>query len=465
MSHKEYQREGVKWCLTNELRPDPPCNIRGGFIADEMGLGKTIMVIGLMIANFKSKTLIVLPPVLIDQWFIQIYRTTGHKALIYYGENKKKVTLEQLNRACIVLTSYGGVTVTKPQMKSNKLTLLHEVKWSRIVFDEAHHLRNKKTIVYASAKLLKSEIRWLVSGTPVQNKKSDFYNLCSMLKMPASFYHNQENLSTISRNYVLKRTKKQVGIELPDVNSVNNSVDWQNRKEMELSEEIHSALSFSRVKSKGNDKTTAILMLMLRAKQSCVMPKLMAASLRSLVREGVISDYNYFKEALRYSSKIDYVIQTILDRKDNEKGKLIFCHYRDEIDEIARRLADGGMTNIATFDGRVSNNKRNEIVNEKNNALILQIQTGCEGLNLQENYSEIYFISPHWNPAVEDQAIARCHRIGQKNIVSVFKFQMSSFVSEQIDESGNKIDTLTIDKYVNCVQNSKREMATKLIGN
>ena len=378
---------------------------------------------------------------------------------------KKKITIEQLNNACIVLTSYGGVTVTKPQMKSNKLTLLHEVKWSRIVFDEAHHLRNKKTIVYTSAKLLKSEIRWLVSGTPVQNKKSDFYNLCSMLKMPASFYSDKENLKTISRNYILKRTKQQVGIELPDVNSVNNSVDWQNKKEMELSEEIHSALSFSRVKSKGNDKSGAILMLMLRAKQSCVMPKLMAASLRSLVKEGVISNYNYFREALNYSSKIDYVIQTILDRKDNEKGKLIFCHYRDEIDEIAKRLADGGMTNIATFDGRVSNNKRNEIVNEKNNALILQIQTGCEGLNLQENYSEIYFISPHWNPAVEDQAIARCHRIGQKNIVSVFKFQMSGFVSEQIDESGNKIDTQTIDKYVNCVQDSKREMATKLISN
>ena len=466
MSHKEYQREGVKWCLINELRPITQVNIRGGFIADEMGLGKTIMVIGLMIANFKTKTLIVLPPVLIDQWFVQILKTTGHKALIYYGENKKKITIEQLNSACIVLTSYGGVTVTKPQIKNNKLTLLHEVEWSRIVFDEAHHLRNKKTIVYASAKLLKSEIRWLVSGTPVQNKKTDFYNLCSMLKMPKSFYSDPANFATISRNFILKRTKKQVGIELPEIITVNESVDWQNRKEMELSEEIHSVLSFSRVKSKGrNEGEYPTLLLMLRAKQSCVMPKLMAASLRKLVEEGVISSYSYFKEALKYSSKIDYVIQTILNRKDNEKGKLIFCHYRDEIDEIAKRLANGGMTNIATFDGRVSNNKRNDIVNEKNNALILQIQTGCEGLNLQENYSEIYFVSPHWNPAVEDQAIARCHRIGQKNIVSVFKFQMSSFISEQIDELGNKINTQTIDKYVNSVQDSKREMATKLISN
>ena len=276
----------------------------------------------------------------------------------------------------------------------------------------------------------------------------------------------KQTMATISREFILKRTKKQVGINLPDIKSINNSVDWQNKKEMELSEEIHSALSFSRVKPRGfNSDDYCTLLLLLRAKQSCILPKLMNESLLNLVKAGVISDYSYFKEALKYSSKIDYVIRTILDRKDNEKGKLIFCHYRDEIDEIAKRLSDGGMTNIATFDGRVHNNKRNEIVNEKNNALILQIQTGCEGLNLQENYSEIYFVSPHWNPAVEDQAIARCHRIGQKNTVSVFKFQMSSFISEEIDENGLKIDTLTIDKYVNSVQDSKREMANELISN
>jgi non-specific serine/threonine protein kinase len=407
-----------------------------------------------------------LPPVLLDQWFTQILQTTGHKSLIYYGKNKKNITEEQLNRACIVLTTYGGVTVTKKNFKEGKMSLLHKVNWSRIIFDEAHHLRNKKTITYASAKLLTTDICWLVSGTPIQNKKSDFYNLCAMLKMPKDFYVNAENFSIIASNFILKRTKKQVGIEIPDIISINNSVDWKNKKEMELSEEIHSALAFSHVKSKScSIIDTPILMLILRAKQSCVMPKLMKKSLENLVEAGVISDSDYFKEAFKYSSKIDYVIQTILSRKDNDKGKIIFCHYRDEIDEIAKRLADGGMTNIATLDGRISNNKRNEIVNEKNNVLILQIQTGCEGLNLQENYSEIYFVSPHWNPAVEDQAIARCHRIGQKNIVSVFKFQMSSFVSSQTDEKGNQIDTLTIDKYVTNIQDSKREMAKKLICN
>ena len=92
--------------------------------------------------------------------------------------------------------------------------------------------------------------------------------------------------------------------------------------------------------------------------------------------------------------------------------------------------------------------------------LNFQIQTGCEGLNLQENYSEIYFVSPHWNPAVEDQAIARCHRIGQTKEVFVTKFEMSNFVKNE-----QQLDTKTVDSYVNSVQDIKRGIANDIINN
>ena len=117
------------------------------------------------------------------------------------------------------------------------------------------------------------------------------------------------------------------------------------------------------------------------------------------------------------------------------------------------------MTSVATFDGRTSNSRRFETLNDKYEALILQIQTGCEGLNLQENYSEIYFVSPHWNPAVEDQAVARCHRIGQTKQVHVRRFEMSSFVKDE----GQEVDTVTIDKYVHAVQDGKRFVARECI--
>jgi SNF2 family DNA or RNA helicase len=138
MEHKQYQYDGVRWCLNNELRCDPPCNVRGGFIADEMGLGKTIMMIGLMYCHFVPRTLIIVPPILVDQWFIQIYKTTGHKAVIYHGDNKKTISLEELSNAKIVISTYGAITMTKKQIKAGGVTMLHQVKWNRVIFDEAH---------------------------------------------------------------------------------------------------------------------------------------------------------------------------------------------------------------------------------------------------------------------------------------------------------------------------------------
>jgi len=459
LEHKDYQYEGVKWCLINELRENPPNGIRGGFIADEMGLGKTIMMIGTFYSNFMFRTLVIVPPILIDQWFAQIYKTTGHKAIIYHGNKKKNITFEDLNKACIVISTYGAVTLSKDQIAQGDISLLHKIKWGRVVFDEAHHLRNSKTTRFAGAKLLHANIRWLVSGTPVQNRKKDFYSLCSILRLPASYFTDAANLGDLTNNFLIKRTKKQVGIQMPDIIQDKNIVNWNNSREKNMSALIHSALNFSRIAPIQNNIMDDIganskLILMLRAKQSCIYPKLISKHFNNLVTEGLIQNHSYYKDAFNYSSKLDFVLKTILERKDNGCGKLIFCHFREEINEIADRLRARGMTRVATFDGSTNNRKRAAILADKFEALIMQIQTGCEGLNLQDNYSEIYFVSPHWNPAVEEQAIARCHRIGQTKPVFVERFEMCKFAEQ---------DSRTIDNYVGQVQLVKRTIADECI--
>jgi SNF2 family DNA or RNA helicase len=159
-----------------------------------------------------------------------------------------------------------------------------------------------------------------------------------------------------------------------------------------------------------------------------------------------------YMDALNHCSKLDAVMETMISRKDNGKGKIVFCHYKQEIDTIAKRLLAAGFVKVICCDGR-STARVKRMLKEPADALIIQIQTGCEGLNLQEHFSEVYFVSPHWNPSVEDQAIARCHRLGQQKQVDIFKFEMKGF----------KEKTVTVDKYINHVQDLKRSIGKEIL--
>ena len=447
LDKKDYQVDGVRWMLGREAHG-------GGILADEMGLGKTFQMMGVIAADPK-KTLVVVAPALLDQW--RDVLTKFLEAPAFFHGIKKDTDFSQ---STIVLTTYN-MLMRKP---------IQEQEWARVIYDEAHHLRNKNSKKFKGAAALNAKICWMVTGTPIQNRKSDLHSLGEILKIPKSEIMDA----------CLRRTKKDVGLKLPEMTIHEEYLNWETKREESFALDIHSLLRLTAVNGRNVNAIIRALNVttgfgftrILRARQMCIMPQLI--SLKKWVERGLIDESWVTYLETMSTTKIDAVCRTILKR-NNHRKKLIFCHFRKEIDEIASRLKH---LKVGIIDGRTKKKERQNILNSPAfteklcneicdkivpnrgtdflfreissfmdyDVVILQIQTCCEGLNLQQ-FQEVYFTTPHWNPAVEDQAMARCHRLGQKEKVDVFKFYLQF--------SGDK---LTMDNYCALVQEEKRKL-------
>jgi len=409
--HKAYQYHGVQWCVDEERR-----GRGGGLIADEMGLGKTFTILGTMLENFQRHSLIVVPVALISQWREQILRLTGHHALVYHGAGlAKKYTQEHLLRAPVIITSYGQISVSLRPDRQHKTSPLHHISWDRVVFDEAHHLRNSRTGRYHGANKLATATRWLVTGTPVQNRKRDFSALCNLVGVPSDELREKQ---------MLRRTKDGVGLSLPLLAQHAEHVEWKDEHELRLAEELHARIPANHVRPAFGGAVSEflspwVILSMTRAKQMCTLPATFGKAVVQIVRDGDLESTHPAIGGVIGTSKIQAVIDKLLARAHNGAKKLVFCTYHREIDFLAARLRHHDRI-VSVKDGRkkIQQDPHPDI-------MLLQTQTCCEGLNLQE-YSEVYFVTPHWNPFVEKQAIARCHRIGQTRQVEVFRFYMDS---------------------------------------
>jgi hypothetical protein len=183
--------------------------------------------------------------------------------------------------------------------------------------------------------------------------------------------------------------------------------------------------------------------------------------------------------AVSKQSKMDRVVATMLAEAaaasasasasagGNQRRKsIVFCHFRREMTQLRDMLVrgmGGGEEDVAIIDGTVAAKERARIFAAAPTVLILQIRTCSEGLNLQ-SYSDVYFVSPHWNPCVEDQAIARCYRMGQTSQVRVFRFYMSDFAGE-VDAviAGESECISTLDHRCEEIQEKKRVLCNEFL--
>lgn len=398
-----HQKKGIKWLLNIEKK------YGGGLLADEMGLGKTLQIISMMIANPKPLNLLVCPASLVKQWETEINKFAPSIKVW----SKFDDTMNYKDDINVIVVSYN---------KINQITILRILKYDRVICDEAHYFRNKKSKTFKSLDALKTCIRWALTGTPIQNYKADLQCIFKFLRKHVS-------LETCVSKYMLRRTHNQLHFSLPNINHSIKFIGVHNQELFDMIE---------------NNDYMHHLEKVIRLKQACIIPQQTLKSIEGKYSKSYDSGDDMDKlKLLKLNKVVRDVSSTIGDKT------IIFSYFRNEIRYLHNKLK--AKLNIDYIDGSISTLKRNELINRKeHDVLIIQINAGGTGLNLQ-HYNKVIFTGPQWNPTLEQQAIARVYRIGQTKDVSVKRYIIG------------KKDEYSIEKRILKIQQQKLELIRKYI--
>lgn len=427
-----YQPTGVQWMLqreTESLSLFEESMPNGGILADEVGLGKTILSISVILGNPKPKTLVILPKSLVSQWESQLKIFAPSLSVHVVGLSDK-------NR---VIEDHGVYLISQSLLNCRNRTvgtsIVHNVQWDRVFIDEAHLLRNSKSKIFEACCMLRADIRWALTATPVMNRMTDFVNI--MRWIGVSQFLCQGEKEAITRTFILRRTKEDVKTHNKDLRMARLNVQvkyvpFKSYEEADFYAKVYTK-ERNKVKTNQNNNTTQLLEHLLRVRQLCIHPQLY---LDGISRKKGVS----FGKWEHGSTKMTALIESIQAQPKEDKT-LIFCQFVKEMDIYEDILNMHGYK-CARLDGNMTIHERECMVQTFNKdpdvtVFIIQINTGGQGINLQIA-NRIYIMSPNWNPAIEYQAIGRAHRTGQQKNVYVTKFCITSgdqklpFIEENI---------------------------------
>jgi SNF2 family DNA or RNA helicase len=438
---RSYQKEGLNWlCFLDEFN-------FGGCLADDMGLGKTIQIIAFILHQRKLKTkntnLIVVPTSLIFNWQQEIKKfAPSLKVHTIYGSEREK-SIKGLEKYEVIITSYGTLL--------SDIYYLKEFSFNYIFLDESQAIKNPDSQRYKSVRLLKSRNKIVITGTPIENNTFDLYAQFSFacpgllgsqtqfkedFSIPIDKYKDLERSRELQRKinpFVLRRTKTQVATELPDKTEMVLYCEM-GKEQRDVYEsykkEMRDYLKASSSKKKFMD-TMYMLAALTKLRQICNSPAL-------------LNEEEYYGND---SAKIRVLLQEIREKHKYHKI-LVFSQFVGMLDLIKVELEHEKIP-FSYLTGQSKN--REQIVeefqeNDDIRVFLISLKAGGTGLNLTEA-DYVYLVDPWWNPAVENQAIDRCYRIGQdKHVIAV-----------------RLITPGTIEEKVVKLQSSKKEIASDLI--
>jgi len=463
-----HQEDALGFMLRRELNLAK--EKKGGIIADEVGVGKTIQAIALILANRVSRTLIVMPTTVLNQW-ADAFRKWCPELKIYIAHGKGKLkTREDIHKkefaeAAVVLTSYGMV-YKRGGRGDDYRTLLHEVKWNRIILDEAHAIANGTLRSRGRASLglaEKTEHCWALTATPIVNREKDMQSLMLFVGISCKEYLSAQE--EMIDKYLLRRTKNGLAekgvkeLQLPGLKTEIIPVDWVSDEESQFYHVVQGDVrkEIARMEKFNAINITEILELLCRLKQASVHPQMVIDSQKKKYNDMDIPDWN------GKCSKIEALVN---DVKSHRLDSVVFTEFTFEAESIHKRMVEEGLDS-SIFYGATSQKKRKSILSgaDKPNVyakslaeinyflnlklpdeicrkimsylppkiLIVNKKSCGVGLNLQR-YSRSYELIPSWSPAEEEQAIGRSYRLGQTKEVVFKKFILNDGESKTIDD-------------------------------
>ncbi|HVV05946.1 MAG TPA: DEAD/DEAH box helicase [Puia sp.] len=454
---RDYQLAGFQWmCLLDEMG-------WGGCLADDMGLGKTLQTITFLqylVDHYPDEThLVICPTSLIYNWEAELKKfAPGLDWHIHYGADRVPLDDETFTRGRILITSFG--------MVRNDIQHFASRTFGYIILDESQTIKNPASQVRRAVQQLFSRNRLALSGTPVQNNTFDLYAQMDFLNpgmLGSQEFFRMEFATPIDKNgdkeaaarlrklvypFILRRTKEQVAGDLPDKTEM---ILWcemgaEQRKIYDSYKDHYRERILEHIAEDGVGRSSIyILEGLTKLRQICDSPALVK-ELGGGGAGGPGGASGPGAEAAA-SAKLEELIREIEENTGHHKA-LVFSQFTSMLELIRGALSERGIPYLY-LDGSVSAEARRQSVRqfqeeEDTRVFLISLKAGGVGLTLTAA-DYVYLVDPWWNPAAEQQAIDRSHRIGQVKKVFAYRMICKDTVEEKILQLQEKKRQLTAD--------------------
>lgn len=425
-SLRPYQKAGYNWLqFLNKYN-------FGGCLADDMGLGKTVQALAMLQAQKESgkggSSLLIMPTSLIYNWEMEARKfTPGLRVHVYTGTTRNK-DVSRFQNYDLILTSYG---ITRLDIEEFK-----KFYFNYIILDESQAIKNPSSNIAKAVRELNCRHRLILTGTPLENSTLDLWSQMHFINPGLlgnqSFFKNEflkpiekkqdedkiTKLYTIIKPFILRRHKMQVATELPEkIESVQYcSMTEQQEEKYEEAKNYYRSMILDQIDLHGVKKSQFMLLQGL-------------TKLRQIANHPAMVDESYTGDSGKMQD-VTHMLQSAISKGHNI---LIFSQFVKQLG-LFRKYLDKHKIAYAYLDG-ATKNRMEQVQNFQNDpklkVFLISLKAGGVGLNLTKA-DYVFILDPWWNPAAEQQAIDRAHRIGQENPVFTYKFITRSSVEEKI---------------------------------